>query len=85
MGQYAASFNYLAFDDESKKVLAHGETALDTLLDAYEIAPASPIHILEVGSVGSTIWLHKLALHSALAMLASTIAICGGTWLLRRQ
>jgi hypothetical protein len=60
-----AHFAYIAFDDASKAILAHGQTALDALCVADRAAPDSPIHILDAGRLGPMIWNERMDLVTA--------------------
>jgi hypothetical protein len=60
-----ARFAYIAFDEVSKAILAHGQTALDALCVADSAAPDSPIHILDAGNLGAIIWNERMDLVTA--------------------
>jgi hypothetical protein len=50
------SFTYLAFDDESWELLAHGRTAALALQAAGEVAPHAAIRVILAAPFGRTIW-----------------------------
>ncbi len=52
----ADSFNYLAFDDDTWELLAHGPTTAIALRAAEEIAPHTAIRIIHAAPFGRTIW-----------------------------
>ncbi len=58
-------FFYIAFDDTSKAILAHGATAVDALCDADRIAPEAAIYILDAGTQGWKIWSNRMDLIAA--------------------
>jgi hypothetical protein len=58
-------FRYLAFDDASQAILAHGGTAADALYAADEIAPNAPIYVVDAGRFGWTLWDLQMNLVSA--------------------
>lgn len=66
MGQEEAdSFNYLAFDDDSWELLAHGRTTALALKAAEEIAPHTAIRIIHAEPFGRTIWDRGVQLYLA--------------------
>jgi hypothetical protein len=50
------SFSYLAFNDESWELLAHGRTASLALRAAGEIVPHAVIRVISAAPFGRTIW-----------------------------
>jgi hypothetical protein len=50
------SFAYLAFNDDSWELLAHGSTAALALREAGEIAPLAAIRVISAAPFGRTIW-----------------------------
>ncbi len=50
------SYRYLAFDDDSGELLAHGRTTALALAAAEEIAPLTAIRIINATPFGRTIW-----------------------------
>ena len=79
-------FRYLAFNDASQEILAHGGTAADALYAADQIAPDAPIHVLDAGCLGWKIWDLQLNLFSAKEALwrGDNIISFGLSWLRRR-
>jgi hypothetical protein len=66
MGEKQATpFAYIAFDDTSKKILAHGARAVDALCGSDLIAPAAAIYILDAGPQGWKIWAKRMDLMTA--------------------
>jgi len=59
------SFAYLAFDNDSWDLLAHGRTASLALQAAEEIAPNALIQVLLAGPFGRTIWDRGVQLYLA--------------------
>jgi hypothetical protein len=59
------SFNYLAFDDDSWELLAHGRTAALALQTAEEIAPNIAIRVIHAAPFGRTIWDRGVQLYLA--------------------
>ncbi len=58
-------FAYIAFDDTSKTILAHGARAIDALCNADRIAPNAAIYILDAGPRGLEIWTQSMDLMAA--------------------
>ena len=58
-------FRYLAFDDASQAILAHGGTVADALYAADQIAPDAPIYVVDAGRFGWKIWDLQMNLVSA--------------------
>ncbi len=65
MEQETDYFKYLAFDDVSWDLLAHGQTAAIAVQAAEEIAPKASIRVLLAGSFGRTIWDRGVQLYLA--------------------
>jgi hypothetical protein len=61
----ADSFNYLAFDDKSWELLAHGRTTLIALRAAAKIAPNTSIRIIHAAPFGRVIWDRGVQLYLA--------------------
>ena len=78
-------FRYLAFDDASLAILAHGGTAADALYAADQIAPDAPIYVVDAGRFGWKIWDLQMNLVSAEEALrhGDNIISFGFWWLLR--
>ena len=58
-------FAYLAFDDESWDLLAHGRTAALALQEAEEIVPHTAIRVILAAPFGRTIWDRGVQLYLA--------------------
>ena len=67
-------FRYLAFDNASQAILAHGGTAVDALYAADQIAPEAPIYVVDAGRYGWKIWDWQIDLVSAHEALSTTVA-----------
>jgi hypothetical protein len=63
--RYWSPFQYLAFDNTSQAILAHGGTAADALYAADQIAPDAPIYVLDAGRLGWKLWDLRMNLYSA--------------------
>jgi hypothetical protein len=63
--QEADSFKYLAFDDVSRGLLAHGRTATIAVQAAEGIAPQASIRVLLASPFGRTIWDRGVELYLA--------------------
>lgn len=61
----ADSFDYLAFDDDSWELLAHGRTAAQALKAAEANAPHSEIRVIHAAPFGRTIWDRGVQLYLA--------------------
>jgi hypothetical protein len=61
----ADTYNYLAFDDESWDLLAHGATAASALKAAEELAPHTEIRVIHAAPFGRTIWNRGVQLYLA--------------------
>lgn len=59
------SFTYLAFDDDSWELLAHGRTPALALWAAEEIAPHTAIRVIHAAPFGRTIWDRGVQLYLA--------------------
>jgi hypothetical protein len=59
------SFNYLAFDDESWDLLAHGRTLALAIKAAEEIAPHTTIKVIHAAPFGRIIWNRGVQLYLA--------------------
>ena len=77
----AKLFEYLAFDDTSQAILAHGRTAVDALRAAARIALDAPIYILEAGNLGWMIWSQRLNLGAANSVLECCRAEISRFWM----
>jgi hypothetical protein len=78
-------FRYLAFDNASQAILAHGGTAADALYAADQIAPDAPIYVVDAGRFGWKIWDWQIDLVSAQeALRHGDNLISFGFWWLRR-
>jgi hypothetical protein len=78
-------FRYLAFDNASQAILAHGGTAADALYAADQIAPDAPIYVVDAGRFGWKIWNLQIDLDSAQeALRHGDNIISFGLWRLRR-
>jgi hypothetical protein len=62
-------FAFIAFENVSGKVLAHGPSAIDALSRADRIGPNIEIEILGAGQAGAWIWKQNLPLAEARSAL----------------
>jgi hypothetical protein len=84
--RYWSPFQYLAFDNTSQAILAHGGTAADALYAADQIAPDAPIYVLDAGRLGWKLWDLRMNLYSAKEALRRGDNIMSfGFWWLRRR
>jgi hypothetical protein len=56
------SFAYLAFDESSGSLLAHGSHAVLALADADRMSPSATIFVVRTGKLGEAIWKCGLSL-----------------------